>query len=68
MYKLEISHWNTTVTIECPDFNFVRDVEAAISAAYTKYEKSMMDVPVTATTNKPVKRGRGRPAGSKNKK
>ena len=68
MYKLEISHWNTTVTIECADFTFVSDVEAAVAIAYAKHQGSMLDVPVTENLNKPVKRGRGRPAGSPNKK
>lgn len=84
MYRLEITSYIGIVKVESTDFEFLADVQAAVKTVrekhIAKYETplarsdvisaadTLFDQELAKMKAKPIKRGRGRPVGSKNKK
>lgn len=77
MYKLEITNYMATVTIQSCDFEYLSVIRSAIDKAHVQAEGAIktevenlanhfLDQELAAT-KKPAKK-RGRPAGSRNKK
>lgn len=68
MYRLEIDSFDGIVIVQTSEFAFLADVQAAVKAVINKHE-GLIEQKVSTPIAKPAaKRGRGRPAGSKNKK
>ena len=66
MYRLEISSFAGTIIVQTSEFAFLADVEAAVKTVVEKHKDSIG--PFIVAKSAPSKRGRGRPAGSRNKK
>jgi predicted aconitase with swiveling domain len=69
MYRLEISSFAGTIIVQTSEFAFLADVESAVKNVVEKHKNSIGPKVNPFIVAKPAaRRGRGRPAGSRNKK
>ena len=70
MYRLEISSYAGTISVQSTEFEFLKDIQSATKTVVDQHHErantpKVMPITFAKTI---VKRSRGRPAGSRNKK